>query len=110
LLARAVHDGAKLKTFEQLGDSELLGKYGVEPVSSVIRRAYEVLNIVRNIDAKRLVLVGHGAFFRHMINVLIPNSPAATLRNGCCHNITFNGDGGIGDYCLNQTWPQLDRN
>ena len=108
VLEGTAYDGSKLKAFEQLDDGELLGKYGIEPISSVTKRAHEVLRIVRNINAYRIMLVGHGAFFRSMMNILLPADPRPTLHNGRYHRITLNGNGGIVHCSLNQTWQRAE--
>ena len=108
VLEGRAYDSSKLKAFEQLDDGELLGKYGIEPISSVTKRAHEVLGIVRNISAYRIMLVGHGAFFRSMMSILLPDDPRPTLHNGCYHRIILNGKGDLVHCSLNQTWQRAE--
>ena len=80
-------------------------QYGIESNTSLTTRIRQALQIIQNTSAKKIVVVGHGAFFRSMIEYLIPDGiPSTTLKNGQYHHLTFGDAGQLIHAHLNQSW------
>lgn len=80
-------------------------QYGIESTTSLTTRIRQVLQIIQNTSAIKIVVVGHGAFFRSMIEYLLPDhSPSTTLKNGQYHHLTFGDTGQLIHAHLNQSW------
>ena len=80
-------------------------QYGIESTTSLTTRIRQVLQIIQTTSAKRIVVVGHGAFFRSMIEHLLPDhTPSTTLKNGQYHHLTFEDAGQLIHVHLNQSW------
>jgi broad specificity phosphatase PhoE len=80
-------------------------QYGIESTTSLTTRICQVLHIIQTTSAKKIVVVGHGAFFRLMIEYLLPDqTPSITLKNGQYHHLTFGKAGQLIHAQLNQSW------
>ncbi len=79
--------------------------FGIESSLSVTTRIRHVLQIIQTIPAQKITVVGHGAFFRSMIEHLLPDrTPSTTLKNGQYHHLTFGDTGQVIHAELNQNW------
>jgi broad specificity phosphatase PhoE len=79
--------------------------YGIESATSLTSRICQVLQIIQITSAKKIVVVGHGTFFRSMIEYLLPDHiPSTTLKNGQYHHLTFGDTGQLIHVHLNQSW------
>lgn len=77
----------------------------VESSSSVTKRIRDILHIIQTLNACKIMVVGHGAFFRLMIAYLLPDhTPSQTLKNGQYHHLAFGDAGQIVQAKLNQSW------
>lgn len=79
--------------------------YGIESTASLTTRIHQVLQIIQTTSAKSIAVVGHGAFFRLMIEHLLPDhSPSTTLKNGQYHHLTMGDTGHLIHATLNRSW------
>lgn len=80
-------------------------QFGIESSAAFTMRIHRALQIIQTISAQKIIVVGHGAFFRSMIEHLIPDcSPSITLKNGQYHHLTFGPSGQVIHANLNQSW------
>lgn len=78
---------------------------GVEPLSSLRARAEQVLKVIREVDAQRVMVVSHGTFINCIINILLPEVQVGrTLNNLHYHKITLDDKGKVIDAELSQEW------
>lgn len=77
----------------------------IEPSTSIAKRIHHVLITIQSTPARKIIMVGHGAFFRSMIAYLLPDlTPSQTLKNGQYHRLTFGDRGQVIHAKLNQSW------
>jgi broad specificity phosphatase PhoE len=78
---------------------------GIESSVSIAKRMHKVLLTIQTTPARKIIVIGHGAFFRSMIAHLLPDlTPSQTLKNGQYHRLTFGDRGQIIHAKLNQSW------
>lgn len=78
---------------------------GIESSASITKRIRQVLQTIQTTPARKIIVVGHGAFFRSMIAHLLPsNTSSKTLKNGQYHHLTFGDRGQVINAKLNKSW------
>lgn len=88
------------------GEVGVLKKWGVEPLFSLEARAEHVLNSLREVDAKVIMVVSHGTFINQLIKRLMPETrDYHTLDNLHYHQITMDCKGDVVSAKFNQAWP-----
>jgi broad specificity phosphatase PhoE len=87
------------------GDEGIFKDANVEPLSSLKARAEYVLNLIKEANAQKVMVVSHGVFINCLINSLLPKTRIDhPLNNLHYHKITLDDQGNVRDVKLDQEW------
>ena len=91
--------------YQMDGDEGIFKDAGVEPLSSMKSRAENVLKLIKEANAQKVMVVSHGAFINCLVNILLPEARIDhPLNNLHYHKITLDDQGNVRDAMLNQEW------
>jgi probable phosphoglycerate mutase len=86
-------------------DDYAFAEAGVESLSSMRSRAEQVMELMKQVKAIKVVVVSHGSFITCILRLIQPKSRIHhTLPNLHYHKITLANDGTVIDVKTNQAW------
>jgi len=104
LEGKSVND-IRVSWFKQTEDEAILKKYGIETSASVIARVNNFLSLISEVDAQKIMVIGHGSFFTYTIKVLLSEDPIRpSLKNLHYHKIVLDEDRKVIDAKFDQSW------
>lgn len=79
--------------------------YGVESFSSIKSRVNYVLNVIKESEANRILILSHGAFLSYFVNILLSEDFIMhPLKNLHYHKIVLDDQGNVVEVKFNQNW------
>jgi broad specificity phosphatase PhoE len=96
---------AKNTLAQGLEYDDAFAEAGVESLSSMRSRAEQVMEMMKKVEAAKVVVVSHGSFITCILRLIQPKSRILhTLPNLHYHKITLADDGTVIDVKTNQVW------
>jgi len=90
---------------EQDCDEDASADTDVESFSSLRARAEYIVNLIKDVPARRVLVVSHGGFLTCVINTLLPDAGITrSLNNMHYHKITLDDLGNVVEAKLYQEW------
>ena len=79
--------------------------YGVESFFSIKSRVNYVLNVIKESDANRILILSHRAFLSYFVNILLSEDFVMyPLKNLHYHKIVLDDQENVEEVKLNQNW------
>lgn len=92
------------------GDDALYRNAGAETIQSMTSRIKYVLNIIKNSDAKNILILSHGTYLSYFVNFLLSeNFFRRPLNNLHYHKVLFDNQGSIIEVIFNQSWLKKEK-
>jgi len=105
-LKSALRLGKDLLNWYRLdGDEGVFKGTGAEPLSSVMQRVTHVADLIREVDAQRVMVMAHGAILSYLTNILLNEGLVHhPLSNLNYIRILFNDGNAVAEVDINKSW------